>query len=471
MGHTEKMEIPRRLTFFSPEGNPRLERVLADTDFEVIRATRDEDVPRGIVILDISSPDLAKRFLHGTWRFPQELRARGDVVLAALSSESFADTRIADRLADIHSFFLDSDPPGSVRTTILASIRRRDQDEELKQSEARYRLLAENVGDVIWTWDLKKRAYDFISPSIERLRGLTVEEALAEDMRDSMTPDSYRRAMDKLRAGLESLGRGVRPAPITDYYDQPCKDGSVKTVEITVSVIYDESGAPAHVLGVSRDATERIRAREALESSLRKSELLFRELEHRVKNTLAMIASLLSLASDHVRHPEDAVLFEESQSRIQALALVYDKLLKSSDVAHIDLGIYLEDLCRSVASAFARDGGGVELQVNREEVKVNSKKAALIGLAVNELVTNALKYARRPGSVLALRLSVHASDGTLEVRFSDDGPGLPEGFQVDRAEGLGFLLVRSLVSQLEGSFEAETGSPGAAFRILLPRGE
>ena len=283
-----------------------------------------------------------------------------------------------------------------------------------------------------------------------------------------MTPESFRNAMGKLQAGMESLSRGIRPAPITDYYDQPCKDGSVKTVEITTSVIYDEAGTPTHVLGVSRDATERVRDKAALESALRRSELLFRELEHRVKNTLAMIASLLSLASDHVRDPADAVLFEESQSRIQALSLVYDKLLKSSDVAQIELGSYLEDLCRSVTAAFTRDGGGVELRVERDEVAVNSKRAALVGLAVNELVTNALKYARRPGRALNLGLQVRSDPEVLTIRFSDDGPGLPEGFRIEEAEGLGFLLIRSLVSQLGGEFSAESSPSGAAFRISVP---
>ncbi len=456
------------MSLFSPGGNERLERILSDSEFDVARVSREEDILPGIVILDMTSPELAQRYLEGSWRGPRELRSRGLVVLAALSSDTFTVERVAEHVASAHSFFLADDPPGSVRATILASLHRKELDDALKNSEARYRLLAENAGDVIWTWDLRKRTYDFISPSILRLRGLTVEEALAESMEQSMSPDSYRNAMANLEAGTASLARGVRPAPMTDYYDQPCKDGSVKTVEITTSVIYDETGAPTHVLGVSRDATERVRDKASLESSLRNRELLFRELEHRVKNTLAMIASLLSLASGHVRDPADAILFEESQSRIQALALVYDKLLKSPDVARIDLGSYLEDLCRAVASAFSRGEGRVELRVDRDEITVDSKRAALVGLAVNELVTNSLKYAARPGCVLALSLSVHSSEGVLTVRFADDGPGLPAGFSGEDAEGLGFLLIRSLSSQLGGEFRVEAPASGASFRLDIP---
>ncbi len=462
------MEIPTGVTLLSRDGAGDLEQHLREAGFDVALVTEPDSVPSGVVILDLLRADRAREWLHETMDLPRVLRARGNTVVAAVVPEVFDDDRNAIGVSGAHSYILRDDPPRSVRATVLAAVSRRDQDERLRKSEERYRLLAENAGDVIWTWNLRTRAYDFISPSIRRLRGISVAEALEETMEESMTPDSFRNAMGKLQAGLESLARGVRPPPITDYYEQPCKDGTRKTVEITTSVIYDEAGSPTHVLGVSRDATDRVRDKEALESSLRRSELLFRELEHRVKNTLAMIASLLSLASSHVRDPADEILFEESQSRIQALAMVYDKLLKSSDVARIDLGAYLEDLCRSVASAFSREGGPVDLRVERDEVTVNSKRAALVGLAVNELVTNALKYARRPGRVLILGLEVRLGPGTLVIRFSDDGPGLPEGVRPEDAEGLGFLLIRSLVSQLGGTFAAEPGGTGAAFRITVP---
>ncbi|HRZ89140.1 MAG TPA: PAS domain S-box protein, partial [Spirochaetia bacterium] len=229
-----------------------------------------ESVPPGVVILDLVRPEQAREWLHEKTDLPRILRARGNTVVAVVTPDTFEDDRNAIGVSGAHSYILRDDPPRSVRATVLAAVSRRDQDERLRKSEERYRLLAENAGDVIWTWDLRAKAYEYISPSILRLRGLTVEEALAEDMRESMTPESYGRAMDALRAGLESLARGVRPAPITDKYDQPCKDGSVKTVEITTSVIYDEAGAPTHVLGVSRDATERVRSQEALESALRR---------------------------------------------------------------------------------------------------------------------------------------------------------------------------------------------------------
>lgn len=268
---------------------------------------------------------------------------------------------------------------------------------------------------------------------------------------------------------MEALGRGVHPIPFTDYYDQPCKDGSLKTVEITTSIIYDEAGAPTQVLGVSRDATERVRDKKSLEAALRQRELLHKELAHRVKNTLAMAGSLLSLAAAHVRDPVDATLFEESRGRLDALSLVYDKLLRSADVSRIDLGAYLEDLCRTITCGFSTDAGRVDLAVEREAVGVDSRRAALMGLLVNELVMNSMKYAVRPDRPLKLLLEIQVSGGdSVLIRFQDDGPGLAAGFDTEKSTGLGFQLIHSLVSQLNGTIAVDSSDAGVAFRLSIP---
>ncbi|HSV56635.1 MAG TPA: histidine kinase dimerization/phosphoacceptor domain -containing protein [Magnetospirillaceae bacterium] len=463
------MEIPSGVTLLSRAGEETLEKNLRAAGFAVTVVSDPDSVPPGVVVVEIASPARALELLSGARSVPGYLRDRGYTVLAAVSPETFADERVALDVAGAHSYYLLDDTPVSVRASVLAAHKRRELDEVRRSSEERYKLLAENAGDVIWTWDLRSGRYDYVSPSIQRLRGLTAEEALAESLVDSLTPDSYLNAMEKLGAGLESLARGERPGPITDYYRQPCKDGTVKTVEITTSVVCDAAGVPIQFLGVSRDATERVRDKANLESALRRSELLLLELEHRVRNTLALTASLLSLASEYVRDPADFILFEESKGRISALALVYDKLLDSPDVAHISLGAYLEDLVRSVVSAFSRKDCQVDLATEKEDVVVDSKKAAIMGLAVNELVTNALKYAVRPGKRLTLRLEVRRDgEGAISVRLADDGPGLPPGFDWERTEGLGFLLIRNLSAQLGGVFLVETGVPGAAFQFHLP---
>jgi PAS domain S-box-containing protein len=136
----------------------------------------------------------------------------------------------------------------------------------LSKSERRYRLLAENAHDVIWTLDLATRSFTYISPSITALRGLTVAEALAEPIEQSLTPESLARVL----ATLAKIAQSQSMEPQTGVYDQPCRDGTIKHVEITTSLVRDATGRPVEVIGVSRDATARVVAERALAESERR---------------------------------------------------------------------------------------------------------------------------------------------------------------------------------------------------------
>jgi PAS domain S-box-containing protein len=137
---------------------------------------------------------------------------------------------------------------------------RRRAETRLRESERRYRMLTDNMLDVLWTLDVATGRFSYVSPSIERLRGLTVEEALAERVEDALTPESFAR----VQAELAKLGAGEEPSTM-NVFDQPCRDGSVKHVEIATRVLRDEAGRPVEVLGVSRDATRRVEAQAARE--------------------------------------------------------------------------------------------------------------------------------------------------------------------------------------------------------------
>jgi PAS domain S-box-containing protein len=134
-------------------------------------------------------------------------------------------------------------------------------EEALHLSDRRYRILADNANDVIWTFDLRTRRFSYISPSISRLRGLSVEEALVEPLERRLTPES----LGRVQALLALIGTPEERDSVTAVYDQPCRDGSIRHVEITTSLVRDPSGRAVEVVGVSRDATERVRAERALE--------------------------------------------------------------------------------------------------------------------------------------------------------------------------------------------------------------
>jgi two-component system, cell cycle sensor histidine kinase and response regulator CckA len=151
----------------------------------------------------------------------------------------------------------------------------------LHRSEQRYRLLADHTHDVIWTLDLATRRFTYVSPSILALRGLTVEEALAEPVEQSLTPESLAR----VAATMGHIGTPEEEDPHTGIYDQPCKDGSIKHVEITTTYLRDAAGRPVEAVGVSRDATARVNA----ERALVRSEARFRALIERSTDMILVL--------------------------------------------------------------------------------------------------------------------------------------------------------------------------------------
>ncbi len=145
--------------------------------------------------------------------------------------------------------------------------------DRVERSERRYRLLADHAHDVIWTLDLASQKYTYVSPSITALRGLTVDEALAEPVERSLLPGSLAR----VQAVMARIGGPAEEDPHTGIYDQPCKDGTVKHIELTTSLVRDATGRPVEVVGVSRDATARVEAELALRESVERYRTLSEE--------------------------------------------------------------------------------------------------------------------------------------------------------------------------------------------------
>ena len=151
-------------------------------------------------------------------------------------------------------------------------------EEALRASEERYRLIAENTADVIWTLDLATRRFTYMSPSVERLRGYSAEEVLAQPFEASMTPDSARRVNAHLAAALAAFAAGDRSAATTTVeVDQPTRDGGIVQTEIVANGLVDASGRLTSVLGVTRNITEWKRAQAALRESEERYRSLFEQ--------------------------------------------------------------------------------------------------------------------------------------------------------------------------------------------------
>jgi two-component sensor histidine kinase len=214
---------------------------------------------------------------------------------------------------------------------------------------------------------------------------------------------------------------------------------------------------------------ERLRAAEAeISRALAEKETLLREIHHRVKNNLQVVHSLLSLQIKPGEERDAAALLEDARQRVKTIAVVHETLYRSDNLANVSGAHFLKQIADNVARIFT---GGSRIRVISavDDVRLDADQAIPVGLIVNELVTNAFKYAfapEEPGTI-RLRLQQGESDQLL-LEVSDDGRGLPEGLEFGKATSLGWMLVRALVQQLRGDIALDSSSRGTKLTIRFP---
>jgi two-component sensor histidine kinase len=214
----------------------------------------------------------------------------------------------------------------------------------------------------------------------------------------------------------------------------------------------------------SRLEAERLLAEK--EDLLARNDVLTREIDHRVKNSLQVAASMLSLQARRMSDSAATQALEEARRRISGIAAVHDQLYRASDTDRVDMREFLQGMCASLATNRPDSVG--ELIVEAAPIMVNSKRAMKIGLLVSELVTNAFKHAYANGQHGDIRVTLTDNGDSSQLIVCDDGVGVPDDLCIDTGKGLGMRLIRSLLDQFGGTMEISKG-PHAKFIIGMPR--
>jgi PAS domain S-box-containing protein len=208
-------------------------------------------------------------------------------------------------------------------------------------------------------------------------------------------------------------------------------------------------------------------AADALRRHVDQIATLMKELQHRVKNNLNVVSGLLDLEANGVADAKARAVFMDARNRIQSMSAIYERLYLSDDLATVEVGPYLADLARSIFAAYRLGDGRVRLEIAAGNVKLGTKKVVPIGLIVNELISNALKYAFPDGRSGTLTVGFAVGNGRAVLDVADDGVGFPAGVDPETAGSLGLVLVRMLAEEL-GAELAFAGPPGSSVRIAFP---
>ncbi|MGA9140199.1 MAG: PAS domain S-box protein [Methanocella sp.] len=347
------------------------------------------------------------------------------------------------------------------RNLLLAVIRdigeRICAEEALQESEAKFRVLTETTASAIVI--LQDNKVKYANPAVEKIVGYTCEELFAMNAIEAASvidPASF------LMLNLARFRRKGSDINLRYEIRLRARNGEKKWVDVTTGMI-DYGGRPAF-LATGFEITERKLAEKRLRASLHEKDVLLKEVHHRVKNNLQVVTSMLSLQSMKITDPAVLDMFKESQDRVRSMALIHEKLYKSDDLSRISFGEYVRNLTTYLVQSYGVNPETIRLDIDSGDILLSIDRAIPCGLIVNELVSNALKYAFPGGRTGNITVSMHREGGEYTLAVGDNGIGLPPHVDYRNTSSLGLQLVNLLVNQLDGDL-ALSGDNGTVFSI------
>lgn len=332
-----------------------------------------------------------------------------------------------------------------------------ERTSQLAQSEQQYRNTINSMGDAIHVVD--------------------------SDLRVVIFNNSFVKWDKELGLSTEVIGKTIfeifpfLSENVRDEYQQVFDTGEILITENSLTlngkeIITEARKIPivkgdkvVRIVTVIRDITNRKKAEEKIKASLNENVVLLKEIHHRVKNNLQVVSSLLYLQSTKLENAQAQNIINESQNRIRSMAMIHEKLYKSESLAKIDFSVYIKDLTNYLYRTYSVNINNVKLRTDIQNISLKIDSAIPCGLILNELVSNAMKYAfpgERKGEVFIE--FINKNDTVVQFNVSDNGVGLPENIQLENSESLGLMLVNTLVDQLKGSIVIERDG-GTSFRI------
>jgi PAS domain S-box-containing protein len=344
---------------------------------------------------------------------------------------------------------------GQVSVLVINVTERKWAEDALRESEEKFRVLAETSPAGIVLYQGERVIY--ANSSTARMFGYSVEELLEMTFWECTHKDFVETVRER---GLARL----RGEDVPNQYE--CrfvtKGGGTFWAIISVGCL-EYRGKPAGIVTII-DITETKRAEQRIQASLAEKVVMLKEIHHRVKNNLQIISSLLELQSDSIADEASRKFISESQNRIRSMALVHEKLYHAESFASISFGDYIDSLTQYLFSTLVADPDQILFTVDAGDFLLGIDEAIPCGLIVNELVSNSLKHAFPDGRKGEILVRCRAEeDGRITLEVSDNGVGLPSGLDFRNTETLGLQLVTMLVKQLRG--DIDVAGAGSAFVV------
>jgi PAS domain S-box-containing protein len=375
------------------------------------------------------------------------------------------ESTITGRKGDdkIYKFFLNPVQSESAEITEVAIIgyditEKKKTEEKIITQSAKLDAIFQNSSHQIYTIDIHFKLTSFNELfQNTALKDYRIAPAVGADMKkyaELLLPEAY--AQNFIKFHQEALkGKSLHTeVKVVNH------EGRTSYYLIYLDPIILPGSKVYEVSYIAHDITDRKLAEKRIVESLKEKEVLLKEVHHRVKNNLQVISSILSLQKAYLKDSNTYQIFTELQNRVRSMSFIHESLYQTSDFSNLDFGDYIVHLTDHLKRSYLIEEEKIKIEVNTEKILLTLDISIPCGLIVNELVSNAFKYAFPKGRIGKIAVTVKQINNFVEVIVADDGVGIKPGIDIKNTESLGLQLVTSLVGQLGGEITHRNLHPG-----------
>lgn len=337
---------------------------------------------------------------------------------------------------------------------------------ELQKQKKNFNALLDAIPDLVYLKD-KKGKNLIVNKAYADFFGLKKEDIIGK--KDSEFLDADLAA--QCQKSDEEVFKKKDLVTVDEKIEEDSKD--IVYFNTLKSPIYDEKGEIKGLVGISRNFTAIRKKEEQIKKSLKEKEALLKEIHHRVKNNMQIISSLINLQANTTKDTKVKQKFFQCRSRIKAMALVHERLYRSSSLSKIDFSSYIQTLSTHLMSLNQASEKGINLHLNLDEIYLDISKSIPLGLITNEIISNSFRHAFPEQSLFnkiteepkKVQVNLKKKENNeIELMVKDNGMGLPENFKDKARESLGMSLIQDLVKQIKGKIKID-GSKGTTVKI------
>jgi PAS domain S-box-containing protein len=407
------------------------------------------------VVVDIKLPDM-----DGT-ALIKELRKINPCLVCIIITGHADFNNVYEAIKEgADGFFTKPFPVDDIVQRINESLHQKCLQKQLIDSEDRYRNLVQKSSEGICNLGLDGKII-FINPACMKILERYEEELSGVKYVDVVNPKDLAQVEDAVECAKKGINVSLQ-YEISTF-------STNKWVESTITPIKSDTGKTvSSILIISRDITERINLEAQLQATINEKETLLREVHHRVKNNMQVIISLLKLQASYLKDSCNKEMFKDCENRIKAMAIVHERLYRTSDMTSINFKYYVKQVANEMMASYLGEKRRVTLKITGEDFIMGIDTAVPCGLVINELLSNAIKHAFLDGEDGVIKIHFKSiRPGEYEVTVKDNGIGMKEDIDLGAADTLGLTLVHMLVeTQLKGKFYYEVDN-GTEFRFTF----